>query len=561
MHPRLTLAKLLTAGAIGAILLLVATRQPGTGQTSGPFETVGRITPISVRVVNQGVNNGYPSIIRDRQGNLWCAWVSARQKDPLLPYNVSNYEEGDMIVLRSRKQGKWGEPLVLNTNFGVNFSPVVAEDAGDNIVVVWSSRRDGRYRLYSRRVGQDMSMGSEMEVLPAGKLEGRPDLVADGKGALWLVSQSWRNPSQDIVFYRLENGGWRRMPDVASTRAPEFRPRVAVAPDGSVWAAWDAYFKGKYHVRVRRFDPTRNQWGEPEHVPGDGKLDAYAPDLAFDPDGRLWVTYARNEVVNPDYGLRGSKTGRAPRPTVRLVVREDGAWHYPPPATGDEPGRIEQGDLPRIRIGDDGAVWVVWQTLPGHVDWKVTGAVYQGDRWRGPFQFGLDEPVAIEGPGCRADQRASFVIDPAGNAQIAYERGLGPFRNRDVYLREVRLADQGGPGDPELTRFAETALDSGPRTVYRAPKRMITSDAAGIRRQLFMGDLHNHLLVDDGHQGSVDQLFHIHRDRYAMDFGATTSHGDSNKLLISELAHNDALAESLLDTSTFVTIPGFEWTQ
>jgi hypothetical protein len=76
-----------------------------------------------------------------------------------------------------------------------------------------------------------------------------------------------------------------------------------------------------------------------------------------------------------------------------------------------------------------------------------------------------------------------------------------------------------------------------------------------------LGDLHNHLLVDDGHEGSVDQLFHIHRDRFAMDFAATTSHGDSNKLLISELAHNDALTESLLKESSFVTIPGFEWTQ
>ena len=67
--------------------------------------------------------------------------------------------------------------------------------------------------------------------------------------------------------------------------------------------------------------------------------------------------------------------------------------------------------------------------------------------------------------------------------------------------------------------------------------------------------------MDDGHQGFVDQLFAIHRDRFASDFAATTSHGDSNKLLISELAHNDLLTETLNESGRFITIPGFEWTQ
>ena len=94
-----------------------------------------------------------------------------------------------------------------------------------------------------------------------------------------------------------------------------------------------------------------------------------------------------------------------------------------------------------------------------------------------------------------------------------------------------------------------------------APQRDPVFDADGGRYGLYFGDLHNHLLVDDGHQGSVDQLFNIHRDRYGSDFAATTSHGDSNKLLYSELARNDALTQSLLDAGRFVTIPGFEWTQ
>jgi len=58
----------------------------------------------------------------------------------------------------------------------------------------------------------------------------------------------------------------------------------------------------------------------------------------------------------------------------------------------------------------------------------------------------------------------------------------------------------------------------------------------------------------------MDQIFSIHRDRFAMDFAATTSHGGSNKLLLSELAQNDLLTEISMRPG-FVAIPGFEWTR
>src|SRR6266480_311869 len=105
------------------------------------------------------------------------------------------------------------------------------------------------------------------------------------------------------------------MLDASDTKDPEFRPRLAAA------------INGKYCVMVRRFDPAAGAWGAPEAVPGDGRLDAYAPDLAVDREGRVWVTYARNEAEEHLWGLRGAKTGETPRPTVRLAVREpSGAW-------------------------------------------------------------------------------------------------------------------------------------------------------------------------------------------------------------------------------------------
>src|SRR5262249_43079788 len=149
-----------------------------------------------------------------------------------------------------------------------------------------------------------------------------------------------------------------------------------------IWCAWDTYSKGKYRVMVRRYDPRAGAWAAAEPVPGDAGLDAYAPDLAVDPQGRVWVVYARNEVLEQAYGLRGPKAGGAPKPHTRLAVRDAaGAWTHVEPLSGSDGGFVATGDLPRIAIDGGSGVWVVWQKLPDHVDWKVGAALYQGGRW------------------------------------------------------------------------------------------------------------------------------------------------------------------------------------
>ncbi|MEP7365020.1 MAG: DUF3604 domain-containing protein [Acidobacteriota bacterium] len=549
------------AAVLAAALLVVTATRRGDAQLPPELATVGEPAMVSVPEAGNPVNNGYPSLLQTRNGTLWCAWISARQRDPEVKVQNAPYEEGDMVILRSRTAGKWGRAIRLNTNFGVNHMPELGEDANGNTIAVWSSRRDMEDGIWWRRVSADMLPGSELRVPPAGRLEAFPRMTRTADGTLWLAFQSFKNGSADIVFYRLSGSGWQRMEDAAATPDHEYRPRLAAAPDGAVWATWDVYSKGKYRVMLRRFDPRGGGWSAPEEAPGAKALDAYAPDLAVDASGRVWLTYARNEVVDHDWGLRGAKNGASPRPTTRLVVHESAGWSYPRPLSGEEPGMVAIGDLPRVAVEPSGVVWVLWNMLPGHVDWKVGAAVYGDGRWQASHVFGKEEPVALDGPPRRADQRPSLIFLANGGAEFAYERGRGAFRNRDIYTREVKLRAQPGAGSPQLTRFANEDLQPVERAARVAPKRLAIHSTTGERRQLFFGDLHNHIQVDDGHEGSVDQLFTIHRDRFGSDFAATTSHGDSNKLLLSELAHNDLGTETLNTPGRFVTIPGFEWTQ
>ena len=550
-----------TTVSVGLAALFVAafllSRPDGSSAQEPPLRTLGKIEPVSLARYGQTYNHGFPNIIRDSRGDDWCAYVSARPKQSPGPHKYDDYTEGDFIVVRRRQGGEWGPEVVLNDDFGVNFDPKLAEDASGNVFAVFVSRRNNEFALYSRRIGRDLSLGSETKILTAGRLEMEPALLADEKGRLWLAAQSYGRTSMDIVFYTLEGSGWRQMPSISSAPAPEFRPNLALAPDGAIWATWDAYEDGKYRVKVARYGRAENRWGAATDVPGDGKLDAYAPDLGVDSQGRVWVAYARNEAFEAMWGRRGPEDGGSPRPTARVVVRDtDGKWKYPA-GTHDDPGFVHKGDLPRLAVGPDDAVWVGFQFFAGHVDWKVGMAALTREGWK-PFVFGMDEPVAIDGPAKRADQLPWFFVPEPERAVVAYQRGRGTFRNRDIYLREVGVHES---GIPPLTPFAGADLTPQRRLAMRQQERQPVFDDQGGRYRLYFGDLHNHLLVDDGHEGSVDQLFNFHRDRFGSDFGATTSHGDSNKLLYSELAINDALTEAIDQPGRFVAIPGFEWTQ
>ena len=79
--------------------------------------------------------------------------------------------------------------------------------------------------------------------------------------------------------------------------------------------------------------------------------------------------------------------------------------------------------------------------------------------------------------------------------------------------------------------------------------------------QVYFGDIHTHLLMDDGWTGTADQFYAFARDRRKLDFAAYTPHAESNKLLGSEVALVQRIAAQFNQPGRFVGIPGWEWTQ
>jgi hypothetical protein len=153
-------------------------------------------------------------------------------------------------------------------------------------------------------------------------------------------------------------------------------------------------------------------------------------------------------------------------------------------------------------------------------------------------------------PKARIDQRPSLAV--AGNKLlIAYERGTGWGKDRQIALRELEFGD--APGDVSYLA-AQPQQPAGTPPAAHAPASLGDN-------HVYFGDIHNHLLMDDGWTGTADQFYRFAFERRELDFAAYTPHAESNKLLGSEVASVERIAAVSNVPDHFVAIPGWEWTQ
>ena len=284
-------------------------------------------------------------------------------------------------------------------------------------------------------------------------------------------------------------------------------------------------------------------------------LDAYAPKVATLRDSAVWVAFAQNPEPAADWGLRGLRPGLAPRPNVRAVLWSGGRWLSAPVQQPRRPGFVALGDMPDIVATGSGGVQVVMQRLQGHLNIRLWVSDLGPNGWSEPRELAADEDayshVAIPGAiKSRIDQRPSLVTD-GSLIMMAYERGMGWAQNRQIAIREFAAA-------PDPVAESNFVPAGG---ISFSLSRPTGGDKLKLVPQVWFGDIHTHLLMDDGYTGTADQFYAFARDRRKLDFAAYTPHAECNKLIGAEVALVERIAGAFNEAGRFVAIPGWEWTQ
>ncbi len=100
-------------------------------------------------------------------------------------------------------------------------------------------------------------------LVPTDHLAEYPDIAIDKKGTIWIVYMQMIDQREQIVLRALRNGAW--VDSLVLDRAElTYRPRIAAAPDGTIWLSWARGEKGK--TSLVAMPVTNGQKGEMEMV-------------------------------------------------------------------------------------------------------------------------------------------------------------------------------------------------------------------------------------------------------------------------------------------------------
>ena len=498
------------------------------------------------------INNGYPALARGADGGLWLAWVAREVADPNRRGGDKDLVLYDHIVVKHRDTQGWSRTVRVSTDLTLNSDPAVVATS-DGAWIFWTRNIHGEYRLMRRHIAPDLSLDAAAAFQRRGVPDAAPAALRTPDGVIWLAWESVASGHSTIFTMVNRNGAWSSPEPVSDSHYHAFRPALDVSGDGVVSLVWDGGGGPFYQVFLRQWQ--RGQWGEMQTIPSRA-LDSYAPKVAAAGGAEVWIAYAENPRQRADWGLRGRETTPAPRPSVRAVRWSGGRWlSAPGPDSNDSGLVVANADVPRIIRSPRGAVAIVFMRLISHLNFRLAVCRLESKGWSGAEELGNNEELyqhmLLPGtPKARIDQRPSLVA--SGDAfEMAYEKGTGWGKDRQISVREL---DAGAPPGDSVPYVSTQAAP-----VPARPESHTVATLGGYN--IYFGDIHNHLLMDDGWTGTADQFYRFAGDRRELDFGAYTPHAESNKLLGSEVALVERIAGLYNEPGRFAAIPGWEWTQ
>jgi len=199
-------------------------------------------------------------------------------------------------------------------------------------------------------------------------------------------------------------------PGAAPSSIPDHDyPSMAMASDGSAWAAWQVYENGGDRVLVAH--SAASGWSAPEPLTAAG-LDVFRTAIAQDANGRVWVVWSQREGEAWDLVAR-SYDGRG--------------WSAPRKLTnGNGPNFFHK--LVRDRAGSLHLIWVGHQNAQSHVMWSRLA----GDNWSTAQEI---SGASAWMPDAAADSKGSLYV-----AWDSYRTG-----NYDIFVRRIGADGELGP--------------------------------------------------------------------------------------------------------------------
>jgi hypothetical protein len=185
-------------------------------------------------------------------------------------------------------------------------------------------------------------------LVPADHLAEYPDIAIDAQGTIWIVYMQMIAQQEQIVLRAFRNETWAD--SLILDRAElTYRPRIAAAPDGTIWISWARGEKGRPSIVAMPL--TNGQKGQMEIVNSDQAAN-WQQEMAFDTKGRLWLAWER---MNDDTSQ------------ILYSVRENERWRKPQAVFAASHRQMR----PALTAGQNSEVWCAWDGYLGNYNYDI----------------------------------------------------------------------------------------------------------------------------------------------------------------------------------------------
>lgn len=250
---------------VGAIALL-ALAVPSAASAATPW------TPL-VTASSSIASASAAQLVAGADGHITAAWLSS----------------SEVVVATSTDDGEtWSAEQVVSTGVSPSGAPHIAALGTQTVVVTWP-RSDGSL-LGSTSITGGSSWSAPYEIAPAGSDVTAPQLAADGTFAV-ATWHAFASPTLGVVVSTTRDGLTWSVPTPISDPTNNFEPQVAVAGSRAT-IVWYAFVTGANVIRSSSTTDAGVTWSSPVDV-APPEPNTYAPQLALAPDGTVtaaWVT-------------------------------------------------------------------------------------------------------------------------------------------------------------------------------------------------------------------------------------------------------------------------------
>lgn len=546
-------------------------------------------------LTNQRTDDDFPAIAVEQDGTLHVAYVSftpgldrderARSwtEAPKDFDFLATPPGGDQLWLRTRKAGRWSEPVAVTPGKGDIYKCAVAVDGKGTAWVVWAERKQDNFDIWARPFAGGKP-GAPAQISSDKGNDISPVAATDSKGRVWIAWQGARHGAFAILASRQTEAGWSKEERVSTQKGNCWQPAIAAAKDGRVGVAWDTYDRGDYDVWTREFDAA-GKAGEARPVANTDQYEA-RPSATYDHDGNLWVSweeggptwgkdwgaYERNTGIglyrNRHIGLAVLGKNGFAQPAGDFAKALPGAvkraktLHVPvrrpePEATTRKAGEEAEAATPsgynnlaRIACDRDNRIWLFTRAREGSFFVPALGSVwmnyvlyYDGANWVGPALLPHSDNLLYNLPAVAAHPEGGLVVahstdhrqdrhivgrGPASNASLESDRD--PFDN-DVYISRIEF------NGPKVTAglkaaavkpnpAAKPGADTLKEREEVARIRAYRANVGGKELRILRGEFHRHTEIsgDGGNDGPLEDMWRYGLDAACMDWLGNGDH-------------------------------------